>query len=564
MTKLANHATRCFLIVLACEACSKSTETTQQGNSGGGSASTFTVTYSGNGNTGGTAPADSMNYSNSATVTVLGNSGNLVKTGNTFVGWNSLANGSGTIYAPSTTFSITSNRTLYARWTTGATYSVTYDGNGNTSGSVPTDGNNYVSTDSVILKTNSGGLAKTGSSFIGWNTQANGAGSDIAPGTMVTMGSSNRILYAKWTTSPAITVTYDGNGNSSGSAPSDASTYAIGNTVTVLGNTGALARTSYSFVAWATLADGSGFNYAPGATFTIGSNNVTLYAKWAAQITRSWIGISGATDGTKLAAVVDGTFIYASDDSGITWFSRDSARSWRSIACSSDCTKLVAAGSSTQIYTSANSGLTWTARDSSRSWQSVTSSSDGTKLAAVDGLAGFIYTSADSGVTWTARDSARNWRCIASSGDGSKLVAGVYLGQIYTSTDSGLTWTARESNRDWKAMASSSDGTKLVAVVNSGQIYTSTDSGVTWTARDSNRPWSGVASSADGTKLAAAVSGGQIYTSSDSGVTWTATATNRAWSSITISNDGTKLAAAVYIGMIFVSTDSGATWISRF
>ena len=57
---------------------------------------TYTVTYNGNGNTGGSVPTDGSNpYSAGANVTVLGNTGSLVKTGYTFSGWNTAANGSG-------------------------------------------------------------------------------------------------------------------------------------------------------------------------------------------------------------------------------------------------------------------------------------------------------------------------------------------------------------------------------------------------------------------------------------------------------------------------------------
>jgi hypothetical protein len=65
------------------------------------------VTYNGNGNTGGTAPVDGNSpYQPNATVTVLGNTGSLVKTGYTYQGWNTATNGSGTAYTPGETFTI--------------------------------------------------------------------------------------------------------------------------------------------------------------------------------------------------------------------------------------------------------------------------------------------------------------------------------------------------------------------------------------------------------------------------------------------------------------------------
>jgi uncharacterized repeat protein (TIGR02543 family) len=78
---------------------------------------TYTVTYNGNTNTSGTIPVDgSSPYAASSTVTVLGNSGTLAKTGYTFAGWNTAANGSGTSYSQGGTFTINANTILYAQW----------------------------------------------------------------------------------------------------------------------------------------------------------------------------------------------------------------------------------------------------------------------------------------------------------------------------------------------------------------------------------------------------------------------------------------------------------------
>jgi len=78
--------------------------------------------------------------------------------------------------------------------------------------------------------------------------------------------------------------------------------------------------------------------------------------------------------------------------------------SWSSIATSADGTKLAAAVQGGYIYTSIDSGVTWTPSTAggSQQWQSIASSADGTKLAAVV-YSGFIYTSSDR---WSHLDSA--------------------------------------------------------------------------------------------------------------------------------------------------------------
>ena len=80
----------------------------------------YTFTYDGNTNTSGNAPTDgSSPYTSGSTVTVLGNSGSppLAKSGLTFDGWNTIANGSGRYYSQGNTFIINANTTLYAQWT---------------------------------------------------------------------------------------------------------------------------------------------------------------------------------------------------------------------------------------------------------------------------------------------------------------------------------------------------------------------------------------------------------------------------------------------------------------
>ena len=80
-----------------------------------GSAS-FSVTYDANGADSGTVPTDSTDYASGDTVTVLGNTGGLDKTDDTFSGWNTQADGSGTTYNEGDTFTIDSDVTLYAIW----------------------------------------------------------------------------------------------------------------------------------------------------------------------------------------------------------------------------------------------------------------------------------------------------------------------------------------------------------------------------------------------------------------------------------------------------------------
>ncbi|QSX09258.1 InlB B-repeat-containing protein [Alkalibacter rhizosphaerae] len=75
---------------------------------------------------------------------------------------------------------------------------------------------------------------------------------------------------------PQYYVTYDGNGGT-GSLEDTQDPYLTDATVTVLENTFDLL--GYTYDSWNTKADGSGTEYAPGASFVI-KGNVTLYAQW--------------------------------------------------------------------------------------------------------------------------------------------------------------------------------------------------------------------------------------------------------------------------------------------
>ncbi len=80
--------------------------------------------------------------------------------------------------------------------------------------------------------------------------------------------------------SATYTVTYKGNQASGGTVPLDSGSYKKGETVTVSDNTGSLSLNCSSFTGWNTRANGSGTSYAAGETFTMGTEDVTLYARW--------------------------------------------------------------------------------------------------------------------------------------------------------------------------------------------------------------------------------------------------------------------------------------------
>lgn len=322
---------------------------------------TYTITYSGNTNTGGTVPVDNNDYEAGDTVTVLDNSGSLVKTGYTFSGWNTAADGGGTDRAPTSTFSMPgSNTTLYAKWAIN-TYTLTY-----------TAGTHGTRTGSSPQTVNQGGdgtevtaVPNTGYHFIEWsdNHSAVASRTDLNVQEDITATASfaintytltyNSGAHGSITGSSPQTVDYDTSGTQVSAVPdtgyhftswSDSSTqnprtdtsvhanvtvtasFAI-NTYTVTFNsqggtavdpiTGvpydttvtlpdAPSKAHYTFASWNTVVGGSG-NTFTGSTHVIGS--ITVYAQWTADtytLTYS-AGAHGSISGSSPQSVSYGT-----------------------------------------------------------------------------------------------------------------------------------------------------------------------------------------------------------------------------------------------------------------
>jgi uncharacterized repeat protein (TIGR02543 family) len=163
-------------------------------------------------------------------------------------------------------------------------HSVTYNGNGNTSGIPPQETSTYFQGSTVTVKGNTGNLARAGFAFAGWDTTLDSAGATFSGGESLLMPNSNVTFYAKWTKNLAYTLTYSGNGNTAGTAPTDANAYEQGTDVTVKANTGSLAKTGYTLGGWNTKSDGGGVNYSAGTPLTMGNTNDTLFAKWLLNI----------------------------------------------------------------------------------------------------------------------------------------------------------------------------------------------------------------------------------------------------------------------------------------
>ena len=157
------------------------------------------VTYNGNNNTSGSVPTDATAYLDgiNTTVTVLGNTGNLQRTGYTYANWNTQSNGEGTNYSQGSTFTISSQVTLFAKWTP-ITYTVRFNKNASdATGTMADESFTYGTAQNLTLNE----FQRPCDTFIGWSTSSTGAvvytnGQNV--NNLATVQGTVVNLYAQW------------------------------------------------------------------------------------------------------------------------------------------------------------------------------------------------------------------------------------------------------------------------------------------------------------------------------------------------------------------------------
>ena len=223
---------------------------------------TYTVTFDGNGYTGGAMSAQTASTTTALTTNAF------TRTGYTFAGWNTVAGGGGTPYVNGANYSFAADITLYAQWTAN-TYTVTFDGNGGGSPSPASTSVTYGLTYGALAT-----VSRTGYTFNGWFTATTG-GTQVTTATTVTI-TANQTLYAQWSIN-SYNVSFNNNGGSSSMIDQTGN---YNTTASLTLNT--FTKTGYFYTGWNTAANGSGTAYADGANYTY-TADVTMYAQWTAK-----------------------------------------------------------------------------------------------------------------------------------------------------------------------------------------------------------------------------------------------------------------------------------------
>jgi uncharacterized repeat protein (TIGR02543 family) len=230
----------------------------------------YTVIFNANDAVSGTAPA-AVTWGDGTTIQLPGQ-GNMVKTDRIFGGWNTNSSGTGANYDAGSSYKISGNITLYAKWI--VSYTVTFDGNGAAVGTVPSP--ITAVSGAAIQLPDQGSLEKSGYAFCGWNIESSGAGTNYGAGSSYT-NTVNITLYAEWKI--LYTVTFDKNTTDKGSMDANPN---ITTTTSTLDSLPIIpVRPGYKFTGWNTQADGSGTAFTAASLVT---ENMTVYAQWSENI----------------------------------------------------------------------------------------------------------------------------------------------------------------------------------------------------------------------------------------------------------------------------------------
>ena len=216
------------------------------------------------------------------------------KTGYTFGGYYTAANGDGTRYYDENgesvrTWNIAANTTLHAKWT-GISYQVAFDANEGT-GNMANEDFTYGAA-SKALTTNT--YTRTGYYFLGWNSNADGSGTKFYDGKSVqnltTTDGGIVTLYAQWAKTYTLYFLNMGVGGWSEGA-----------------SAGATTRYAYAFISY------DGHEMYPLGTYSAGSSQGTRMTASTA-ITLPNVGSSPTTWCWSIAGVPEGATIIFSDN----------------------------------------------------------------------------------------------------------------------------------------------------------------------------------------------------------------------------------------------------------
>ena len=240
-------------------------------------APTYSITKTvGTGGTVTVSKESGITLNEQVTVTVTASNGYTYNSGTITIGTNAATN----LAAGTSTHTICGNTEISVEWNANK-YSVKFDANGG-EGEMANQDFTY---DAAAQALTANTFTRTGYTFAGWNTQADGQGTSYTDKQSVrnltTENNGVVTLYAQWTPN-TYTVKFDKNdGAATGTMQDQSFTYDKAQQLTA----NAFVKTNWKFAGWNTKADGSGTSYIDQQSVSnlTATNNgvVNLFAQWA-------------------------------------------------------------------------------------------------------------------------------------------------------------------------------------------------------------------------------------------------------------------------------------------
>lgn len=193
-----------------------------------------------------------------------------------FGGWNTNNSGSGTNYSAGSSYTFSSNATLYAKWS---------------------------SSDSGGTVTLPAAISRSNGATAGYGITYNANGGSGAPGSQTSGNRTITYTFNKW--ADGSTSGTQHSANSSYTPSANTTMYAIWNSSTSNNSIWVCSstiptRTGYTFLGWSESSSATTATYTAGNTYTITSGK-TLYAVW--KIKNYYLDLSGYCDGTSIGNI---------------------------------------------------------------------------------------------------------------------------------------------------------------------------------------------------------------------------------------------------------------------
>lgn len=172
------------------------------------------------------------------------------------------------------------------------TCTITYNGNGATSGSMANTTYTYASSGTTTLRVNT--FSKSDYTFAGWNLDGSATVKYTDGQNWGLNNKGNYTLYAVW--KKDIVISYNANGGI-GTAPTTQNATVYNSTTSqsfeIAANT--FTRANYKFISWNTKENGSGTTYQPNTSYNF-SKSTALYAIWESTFVPPELTISSIRD----------------------------------------------------------------------------------------------------------------------------------------------------------------------------------------------------------------------------------------------------------------------------